>query len=385
MIAQRKFTEASSTGSNDTGIGSDSYNYTLVDLHDIVSDREKRELLLPVLDKIISSQANLHFAEYFGDKEQLQQNIEMRGNTFRGFLVYAKSRLPIAYAVYYPMIDSEGKRAAYCEDAHVVENFRSHGVAKIVFQELAKRILEEGCEYLQWATDRRNIPFQKFAEKIGAKHTDIITLLGDSLLKSADLEENQLKKGWAKGNFVTREIKPNDVNLMKGLNVEPNIIRNTGDMTFKGFITFKKNDLKTPVAITPGWQHLSTFKVMPGIYLEHPTFAKHLSKTEKSQAIFSMVSFMQEYATSHEKPMEYLRWHVNSKDEELKEILQGKLKLPVDCMLGPDIFESEMLVYKLSNGSLQKLKEDAEMNSDQILHIPRGTPIGPAIRPPSAP
>ncbi len=357
--------------------GSDSYHYYMADLHDIVTDPEKRKKLLPALESLIRAQANFHQVEYFGDLETLEESIWKRGNTFRGFLVYAQDRMPIAYAVYYPMIDSQGRRAAYCEDAYVAESFRRTNLFDIVMAELAKRITEEGCDYLQWSTDRRNDRFKTISRSIGATRPDIVTLAGDDIIKT---DKNTLKNAWAQNNYISRLINPSDINLLKSLNMDPNLIRNNGDIDFKGFITFHQSDLRKPVAITPGWEHLSTFRVTPGIYLENPTFQDNATRNQKAQILYSVVLEAQKYTADEERKLEYLKWHINRNDVDLMSILNEDMSLPVDCMKGPGRLDSEMIVHTLSNGNLQKLCDKGKENEERMLHFPINATIGPKAR-----
>ncbi len=367
---------------SDSAKGSDSYHYYLADLHDIVTDPEKRKKLLPALESLIRAQANFHQVEYFGDLETLEESIWKRGNTFRGFLVYAQDRMPIAYAVYYPMIDSQGRRAAYCEDAYVAESFRRTNLFDIVMAELAKRITEEGCDYLQWSTDRRNDRFKTISRSIGAIRPDIVTLVGDDLLKIGTTEKSILKNAWSHNNYISRLINPSDINLLKSLNMDPNLIRNNGDIDFKGFITFHQSDKRKPVAITPGWEHLSTFRVIPGIYLENPTFQEATTRSQKAQIICSVALEAKKYTSDDDRKLEYLKWHINRNDSELLSILQDDMSLPIDCMKGAGRIDSEMIVHTLSNGNLQKLCEKGKANEERMLHLPINSPIGPAARRP---
>lgn len=369
--------------------GKESFQYYLVDLHDIVKDPQTRENLLPGLEGLIRAQAGFHRVPYSGDLESLEKNIWKKGNTFRGFLVYTKEatdtastdteqNMPIAYAVYYPMIDSKGRRAAYCEDAYVSEGFRDTNLFNIVLSEMGKRITEEGCEYLQWSTDKRNHRFKLISQKIGATQPSTVTLVADDLLKMTSLQENMLKNGWAQGNLKTRLIQASDINLLKGLNIDQNLIRMNGDMDFKGFITFDNRNLRKPIAITPGWEHFSTFKVTPGLYLESPTFDESVDDRQKLQILLSVSQEAQKYASQKDKKLGYLRWHVDSNDNDLMNILKDELSLPIDCMQGPGKLDSQMIVHVLSNGSLQAMCDFMPTN-DQILHVPADS-IGPAPR-----
>lgn len=345
------------------------------DIHEIVTqpDEMQKRKLLKALDFLIGSQASLHRAYYEGDEQMLDHAIENRVNTFRGFILHTEEGRPLSYAIYYPMIDSSGKRAAYCEDFYIVESFRGHGVAKILFNELAQRTLEDGHEYLQWATDKRNGPVHHYVtQKLGCEQTPLSTLCAESIL-DAGLQAGKggtidLGQDWNNAQYSTRLITENDLNRVKQLNFGPEFIRHTGDLPLKGFITFKGNDMTNPVAITPAWKHLSTFRLHEGMILENPT----VREGEDLRAIIASIGVAAR-PLFHDKEggLDRLRWHVRDDSTELKAILTKDFNCYPDSMVGtPD---SEFTAYRLKNGTLKKT---AQADVPREIYIDYNAPIG---------
>jgi len=329
-------------------------------IHDILRGDNNCPVTLNTLQFLVQSQASLHMASAKDDPERMKMLLKSKGNTLRGFVLYAKDLGPAAYAIYYPMIDSKGARVAYCEDFFIVESYRGHGVSKILFHELAKRTMQDNAEYLQWATDRRNIPVHNYVQqRLGAKHPNIITISANKLLAAKP------RIDWDSKDLATRPLKVSDVDLPGRLNLSPNIIRNTGDLPFKGFVTFDRSRPNEPLAITPGWIHFSTFQLKEGLHLEQPIFANGV---DKQNIISSVIQASRKHASANR--LSHFRWHVED-DHDLRDILQKKLDLAVDSMIGTP--ESELIVYTLTNGNLNALAENIP---SRILNISPDTPIG---------
>lgn len=363
-------------------------NVECTDIHEILTqpDDMRKRKLLKALDFLIGSQASLHRAYYEGDEDMLGNAIEKRVNTFRGFILHTDEGRPLSYAIYYPMIDSEGKRAAYCEDFYIVESFRGHGVAKILFNEIAQRTLEDGHEYLQWATDKRNGPVHHYVQnKLGCEQAAITTLCVESILDAASNAGKQgpvdLAANWNNAQYSTRLITENDINRMRALNLGPELIRNTGDLPFKGFITFKGNDLITPVAITPAWKHLSTFRLREGMIMEHPT----IRAGEDLKAVVTSIGMAaRQLVHDGEGGLDRVRWHIHDDKPELKRVLVEDFKCYPDSMVGtPD---SEFTAYRLKNGTLKRTAEAYVPREIQIdFSAPIGLPRPSASVPPVVP
>lgn len=361
-----------STGAEkDKGDGvSLSYDFSVVDLHDLTDDGHRTNLL-PVLDFFIRSQAALHHADYHGNQASLADNLQRRGNTFRGIVVYSKTNLPIAYSVYYPMVNGRGERGNYIEDAYVTESFRNNGVMESVFHELATRCVDEGAQFLQWSTDKRNLPFHRFSNKMGAFQSGVVTLDLTEILNKKYEPTSNLKAAWENTKFVSIPIVGQHVNKMKALGITPDIIRKTGDIDFKGFITFRADNMTCPVAVTPGWPHMSTFKQRHGLYLEQTTFSlnENLSDDDKKSIILSSARAAKDYAEQHD--YSYFKWHVQNDETIQIKVIKDELGFDVDTMVASS--DSEMLVYTLTNGKLVALsKEDGR----KVLLIPTDAPIG---------
>ena len=215
-------------------------------------------------------------------------------------------------------------------------SFRGFGVGRLLFHELAKRTIEENSEYLQWATDRRNGPVQAFVERMGAVHPDIITLAASSLLADTSPLASSMKAAWTNSNYVTRPITRNDLQAVLKVNLSPDLIRQTGDLDFQGFITFEKGT-KKPVAVTPGWTYLSTFQLKEGLHLEDPAFVGGIGDHVKEAVVLSVINEAKSFM-GKSKHLHYLRWHVTEDNEFMGNLLRNKAKLPCDSMNGTPEF-----------------------------------------------
>lgn len=340
---------------------------TTYDIHDILRSDGECPVTLNTLQFLVRSQAALHMANVNENQERLKTLLKDHGNTLRGFVLYADGIGPAGYAIYYPMIDGRGSRVAYCEDFFIVESFRKHGVAKILFHELAKRTMEDNAEYLQWATDRRNLPVHGFIQnKLGAKHPDVITIAANDLLDPDTMSEISLTDMWNDKDLITRPLRAEDVNLPGRLGLSPNLIRHTGDLPFKGFVTYERGKGTEPLAITPGWVHLSTFQLRKGLHLEQPVFA---NDTNRENITLSVINASRRYTDATK--LAYFRWHIDQNDPFMTSFLQGRIGLSVDSMIGTR--ESELIVYTLTNGALLRLAEDVP---DRVLSISNSAAIG---------
>lgn len=347
-------------------------NIKTYNIHDILSGDPECPVTIGTLQFLIRSQAALHMAHAKENQGKLKELLKKRGNTLRGFVLYADQIGPVAYAIYYPMIDNKGARVAYCEDFFIVESYRKYGIAKILFHELAQRTMQDNAEYLQWATDARNTPVIGFIEnKLGAKHPDVITISATELLENnstAARNHSALTKSWDSKELVTRPLKAEDVNLPERLGLSPNIIRNTGDLPFKGFVTYEKSKPNAPLAITPGWTHFSTFQLREGLHLEQPVFTVE-KDADKKQIVHSIITAAKKYAEASRYA--YFRWHISESEPTMHSILTEDLGLHKDSMLGNNA--SELTVYSLTNGALNKL---ASTNPDRTIRISTADPIG---------
>ncbi len=343
-------------------------------IHDILHGDGSCPVTLGTLQHLIRSQASLHMADIVDDQKRLKNLLDSRINSIRGFVMHAEGVGPVAYSIYYPMIDRKGQRVAYCEDFFIVESFRGYGVAKLLFHELAKRTRDDNAEYLQWSTDKRNNPVHSFVTKLGAKHPNIVTIAASDLLGDRPTPKTMLTEGWSQANFVTRALEPNDMHELPKVGLEEKFIRNTGDMKFKGFITHERGTGRV-VAVTPGWIHTSTFQLKEGIHLEDPVFAD-VDETQKAAVLLSVIEATKHMAGPKEKPRyNYLRWHVTEDNSFMNEVLQNKYDLPRDSMLGTP--ESELIVYTLENGELKKLANNVP---DMVIRVSNTDPIGNSRR-----
>ncbi len=339
---------------------------TTHEINDILRGVAGCPVTLVGLQRLIHAQAALHRAHADEDLDGLKSMLKSRGSTLRGFVLHAAGVGPVAYAVYFPMIDGQGERVAYCEDFFINEAFRGHGVANILFHQLAKKVMDEGAEKLQWATDKRNGPVHTFVQgKLGATHPDIITIAANELLDETKPASLRLTEAWNGKEYKTRLLTPEDSNLVRELGISPNIIRLTGDLSFRGFVTTLRNK-PDPVAITPGWTHLSTFRLKEGIHLEQPVFA---NGHPTSKIVASVAQAARQHVQRNR--LDYFRWHIKESEGPMRAILHDQLQLPIDSMLGNP--ESELIVYNLTNGALRKLATEVP---DHVLHISTASPIG---------
>lgn len=359
------------SGGGDNMGSSQIINVKTYDIHEILQG--DCPVTLSSLQYLIRCQASLHrAAEINDDPRRLREVLTKQQNTVRGFVLYGEGQGPMAYAIYYPAIDGNGEKVAYCEDFLIVEAYRGHGVARILFHELAKRTLDDGAKHLLWATDKRNSPVHDYVQgKLGAKHPNIITIAATDLLNSNNAAVLALKEGWASGNYATYPIKPNNIRHIQSIGLSPDLIRQTGDLEFKGFITFEKGTAGKVAAVVPGWPHFSTFQLKQGLHLEHPVFAEGMTDSQKQQIVLSVIDAAAKHANRQSYP--YLRWHIaeNEPGNVMNNLLQTRFGLQRDSMLGtPD---SELIVYTLTNGNLEAL---AKRVPDRQLVISGTAPIG---------
>ncbi len=339
-------------------------NIKTYDIHDIRRGK-CGPITLDTLAFLIKSQATLHRASAIMNVKKLDELLQKQSNQMRGFVLCTEANDPVAYAIYYPMIDHKGDRIAYCEDFFIVESYRGYGAAGILFHELAVRTTKEHATALQWATDGRNHPVHNYVQKLGAVHPPIITISATKLLNTPG-SLSSLKPEWDRKKFDTYEFT--DADWTKPFNL-PDIVRKTGDMSFfRGFVTFEKGNPNDPVALTPGWIHTSTFQLTQGIHLEQPVFLDGYA--QKENVLHSLIDAAQKFAKTNK--LTYFRWHAGENDPLMKSVLMDTLGLPIDSML-PGQPESNLIVYTLSNGALTAL---AQNNPSRTLLIPANDPIG---------
>ncbi len=321
------------------------------------------------LNTLIENQASLHRSEYRGAPSTLKRKLDKKGNFIRGFVVYAENMGLAGYSIYYPMINHKGQRASYNEDFFVAESFRGlgrnndgHNVAKIMHHELCKRTKEEGGNILLWATDNRNVPMQKYATKMGATEPNLMTYNMKSILGA---EKSEIDDG--KSIYKARRIRPNDIDLIERLGVSPDMIRQNGDLPFKGYIVQNGGaGIDNIVAIVPGWEYFSTFSLTEGITLEPPIITDAYKDTvDKYELSKSLVFAIQESKTKNAK------LHINPEDQELLSIWTERFGFAQDSMVGTQ--ESILSNYAFKNGTLL---EHAETEPRMTLTIPNDTPVG---------
>ncbi len=91
----------------------------------------------------------------------------------------------IGMALYYPTYSTWKGKSWYLEDFVVDENFRGHGVGKMIFNALVNQMKERECARLRWQVLDWNEPAIQFYQKIKAELDE--TWINCTLNKS-DLE-----------------------------------------------------------------------------------------------------------------------------------------------------------------------------------------------------
>lgn len=331
------------------------------DIHDILRGAGTTPLRVGDLIWLVANQARLHGCDSVRDESTLADYMMKHGSTFRGFVLHAEGKTPVAYALYYQTVDEKGKKVAYCEDFFINESFRNQGVAKILFQELASRTINDGCSYLQWATDGRNQQVIDFVtRKLEAKTPEQIGKITISASELLDKEHRQhlfshVRGEHKKSPYETRPITPNDLPDLYKVGLGPEIINETGALPFKGYITHLKNKPSEVLAITPGWIHFSTFQLKEGLHLEHPSFAQGLSDDVKTDVMLSVLETSATFRKRNQSVPHnnHVRWHIFQNDAFMTDLLQNKLGLGVDTMT--DDPSSRLHVFQLENGHLHKI------------------------------
>lgn len=342
-----------------------------VEVHDIHglplhSGRNIPPLSINALSNLIHSQAGLHTSHYSGSPETLAKVLKDKRNTLNGFIVLWRG-VPAAYSIYYPMLNAERGRGLYVEDFFIAQSFRGHGLGRLVFHELAKRAVNDGATYMQWSTDRRNLPVHEYVQGIHkATKTHILDINANPVLQKEGSFVD-LRKSWSGANYLTRPIEANDGPFLEKFGVARPIFQNTGDFSVRGFLTTDKSQT-IPIALTLGWWHFSTFKLEKGLCLEHPKLADGIN--DKKGVLFSVAGCVRK---SFGKDYGHVLWHIDGNDKETLTIMCHEFGFAPENMAGsPD---SELIVYEINNGKLQALSKQDPM-PERRLTSPSSAPIG---------
>ncbi len=365
------------------------YALRFYDIQDFLGN-DKR-LTVHKLQALIHSQAMIHQTNAVDSLEGLRRVLETKGSTVRGFVLWPDDMVsPIGYSIYFPMIDPKGSmldangnhvgtRTVYAEDLYIDQSMLRHGLGKVMIQELARRALLDGAQKLLWTTDNRNDAFKHFVGSIQANRSSMISISARALLDpesqaSANLKDvaakKEKEKGWRQKDLITRPLTAEDVQMPAYLGMAQQIISHNGDLTFKGFVTYRKNHPSKPLAITAGCRRLSTFTLEENIQLEPPVFA---ADAEQGIIVASVIEAARKYAK--QEHLTNLVWHIEKDIPEMSDILQVKLGLPVDSMLGTK--ESEFILYTLENGALLAARDQSP---EKVLRLPVDQAIGSVSR-----
>lgn len=365
------------------------YALRFYDIQDFMGS-DKR-LTVHKLQALIHSQAMIHQTHAVDNLEGLRKVLETKGSMVRGFVLWPEGMAsPVGYCIYFPMIDPKGSmlngdgthtgsRMMYAEDLYVDQSMLRHGLGKIMIRELARRALADGAQKLLWTTDSRNAAFKQFVGTIQANRSTMVSIAAGDLLEADSAASKKLKscaeateliKSWRLKDLITRPLTAEDVHLPVALGMAQEVIRNNGDLGFKGFVTHRRNHPNKPLAITVGCRRLSTFTLQENIQLEPPVFAED---AHQEAIVTSIVEAARKYAK--QEHLTNLVWHIERDIPEMAGILQGKLGLPVDSMLGTK--ESEFILYTLENGALIAARDQ---DTDMVLRLPVDESIGGVTR-----
>jgi|GEM_PF-2657863 len=321
---------------------------------------------LNALNHLIHSQADMHESLYHGNPNTLGRAIKDRASTFRGFIVHSEEGRPAAYCVYYPMVDAEGKRAAYCEDIFIVEAFRGYGIFSSVLKELARLTVSENLEYVQWSTDARNNDFLAASKSKGIVRAPIHKWDCMGLMDHGRCNSVAQKAHIDTSEYIARPLNKDDIYRVASLGHSKDLITNTGDLDFRGFIVFHKDDRNAPVAIVPGWKRLSTFRLVEDIVLEQP-------RIRQGHEALPIVLAVADAARKAGKAN--LLWHIiDGQNTELEDVLSQEFGAHPETMSGTP--ESMMITHILRNGNLRAL---AEAKPNLLIQKPVNAPIGARV------
>ncbi len=337
-------------------------------LHEIFasSDTRERSACFDRLMHLIYCQASLHLGTVLTDRERLAQVVADYGHNFRGILLTAinengedKTKAGehvLGYAIDYPAIDAQGRRGLYLEDLYVEHSVRGRGVVKDLFKYCASA---QGIKSIRWSTDARNGPFREFIEKkLGAILTKDKTFVANNILSGNYLEEVITRICMETSRFVTIPIEHRHAHLIKRFGLSTEYLLNTGDIEHRGFLTFATNDrdFRNPLAVTPAWPHMSTFKLNRGLIIERTTFDPSLLCEDKVGVLLSLLISVQELCKRNS--FEYAKMHI-AESSPILGIITNSLAFPLDYM-DPTNPDSELLNYSLTNGQLAAARRLAE-------------------------
>ena len=73
---------------------------------------------------------------------------------------------------FYTFSSFAAKPGLYVEDVFVVPEHRGRGIGRMIFRDLARRALDEGCLRMEWWVLNWNAPAIGFYRSIGARPVD---------------------------------------------------------------------------------------------------------------------------------------------------------------------------------------------------------------------
>ena len=96
------------------------------------------------------------------------------GSTPRAWALFAEcGGQPVGFALWFYTFSSfAAKPGLYVEDVFVVPEHRGRGIGRMIFRDLARRALDEGCLRMEWWVLNWTAPAIGFYRSIGARPVD---------------------------------------------------------------------------------------------------------------------------------------------------------------------------------------------------------------------
>ena len=125
----------------------------------------------PVVHRLICEAANENALTdtVTATPERLVQHLFGEHSRAEAIVVHAHGQA-LGFAVWHPTFSSlTGTTGAYLETLYIRPPFRQKGVGQALLQTVAQRVLEQGCERLEWQTLKWNQPALAFYGELGAE------------------------------------------------------------------------------------------------------------------------------------------------------------------------------------------------------------------------
>ncbi|MBX9700408.1 MAG: GNAT family N-acetyltransferase [Acetobacteraceae bacterium] len=127
------------------------------------------------------------FVRALAEYERLLHEVEATEDDFRRLLFGDPPRAwalvaewgdePVGFALWYYSVSTFlGRASLYVEDVFVEPAHRNRGIGRLIFAELARRAVAEGCGRMEWSVLDWNAPSIAFYRSIGARPREGWTL-----------------------------------------------------------------------------------------------------------------------------------------------------------------------------------------------------------------